>query len=358
MFTITNTHVCDLETLTKTFEEIELKEIKQLRIDGWIVGSQLKEKFLELLSNASTLNTLYLVCDNYGMLETCSLALIQNKNIDFLILSQLFDHKKAKMFFGNLQKTKITKLHFVYFRFYYSDALKEFTDYLKETKLTYLFCEGDCYDGDRVIDALQENKHLRKLILSGIRTNYTNNLDSLAKIISYNTITQLSFDGFPRNQDHSKFFLALKSNSSLTYLSLDSGNINDEDLVLLSDSLVNSNLKYLVITHHSKEEARTGHSRYLSSFLTQSKSLIRLTINKCKLDDVYLKSLIESLKSNTTVVKLDLSATQLENNAIPILEELVKSNPRITKIKLDFNNFDKNLIKNHPILKLQKKGKK
>lgn len=213
----------------------------------------------------------------------------------------------------------------------------------------------------RAAKALAENKHLKRLDLSGsdmnlqavtalataLQKNKTLNtlhlnwsippegLHTLSKTLETNR--SLIKSGLADNKITDKHLqpltVALQKNRTLTSLGLARNPLGDKGIELLSKALENSpclaklNLADTGITHQG--------IKHLVSLLKNNQSLTELDLSHNPFDIDSIKMLTEALKKNRTLIKLHLTLDVKDDKSYTALADLLKENTTITSLNLE-----------------------
>ena len=264
----------DLKIICNKLKDNNL--ITSLKFNGFynvdITVNQIKI-LCELLENNSYITKLNM-CDNHigdEELKTLSEALKVNKSINILWLdSNLFE------------KEGIIAL---------SEALKV------NTTLTDLSLWGNKFNTGLITlnEALAKNKSIIKLDLSYL-TSFNNILKTYINI-NYSDEINFKLKWIQSLSD------ALKVNSTIEELSLNSNNIHDDEFIILSEALkVNNTLTELNLIENDIGKGIKTLCKYLNN---SNINTLDLSMNCIGLKDLNLLS--ETLKTNTTLTDLKLN---------------------------------------------------
>jgi Ran GTPase-activating protein (RanGAP) involved in mRNA processing and transport len=138
---------------------------------------------------------------------------------------------------------------------------------------------------------------------------------------------------------------ALKLNSHLTHLNLESNNFADTDKFYKITLLLKSN-KILKSLNLSKCNLTEQHAEHLSEGLSENSGLLNLYLSKNKLMTKGAIEIFDSLVNEEWTLRLlDLSHNQLSDGSIPSLWRFIDSTSTLQKLNLSSNTFSELLGK-------------
>ncbi|KAF9565977.1 hypothetical protein EC968_003976 [Mortierella alpina] len=148
-------------------------------------------------------------------------------------------------------------------------------------------------------------------------------------------ICKLSIE-VPRGSIDAKRVMALaevlKTNRTLTALSLRGNSIGDDEGQALAEALkINSTLTTLDLTGNSIGE---NGAQALSKALKINATLTTLNLGANSIGDNGVEALSEALKTNTTLTTLDLGDNSIGDNGAQTLAETLKTNKTLTTLNL------------------------
>lgn len=292
-------------------------------------------------------------------------ALKRNKNITHLSLISLNIESIQKLaaLLENHQ-IQLTSLSFALHE--YDNQINEKTTEIlsialkKAHPLTELSLYGHKISA-RAAKALAENKHLKKLDLSGsdmslqavtalasaLQKNKTLNtlhlnwtippegLQALSKTLENNRSIMKS--GLADNKITAKHLqpltIALQKNRTLTSLGLARNPIGDDGIEMLSKALENNQC----LTKLNLADTGTGHRglQHLMSVLKNNQSLTELDLSNNPIEVDSVRMLTEALKNNQTLTKLHLTLDIKNDESYTALANLLKENTTLTTLNLE-----------------------
>lgn len=177
-----------------------------------------------------------------------------------------------------------------------------------------------------------------KLFLKG-KSRVKVNFDMLQKLMIYDSSNgQIGNRTTDKTKIWEFFFEALKENSSVNWLELESNSLEEIGAVSsLTRCLVeNTSITWLDLSSNSISQ---DGIKLIASALLRNKSISVLILNKNRIDSNSGFLLAESLKYNTSITKLYLNSNKLGNDGIFYLSNSLKNNTKITHLSLNNNRI-------------------
>ena len=123
----------------------------------------------------------------------------------------------------------------------------------------------------------------------------------------------------------------------LTELNLVNKKINDDYLKILLEALENNNVIYRL----NLGENRITHTgaQYLADMLNKNETIIDLRVNNNKIGDGGGKVLMRAVRDNRTIIKIDLSNCGMASEGASWVGNALKFQPTLASIKLNGNDL-------------------
>ena len=128
---------------------------------------------------------------------------------------------------------------------------------------------------------------------------------------------------------------ALKNNTVLTFLNLDTNNIEDSGAAAISEALkANTALTWLYLRNNMIGDSGAAA---IAEALKTNTALTRLWLQNSTIGDSGAAAIAEALKNNTALTMLHLGSNNIGNSGATAIAEALKSNTALAKLDLDNN---------------------
>lgn len=184
----------------------------------------------------------------------------------------------------------------------------------------------------------QPNLDQMKLFLKG-KSRVKVNFEMIQKLLQLESLkTQSCNQITDKTKVWELFFEALKENSSVSWLELESNSLEEIGAVSsLTQCLVdNSAITWLDLTSNAISQ---DGIKLIASALLRNKTVSVLILNKNRIDSNSVFLLAEALKYNVSITKLYLNSNKLGNDGAFYLSNSLKNNNQITHLSLNNNRI-------------------
>ncbi|CAF1031253.1 unnamed protein product [Adineta ricciae] len=184
-------------------------------------------------------------------------------------------------------------------------------------------------------DALKHNQTLTKLILRVDREK-----KEWYDCFSYQSKSSPSTNCENRISEEGTKYLAdaLETNKTLRNLDLSGNRTGDAGVKYLANSLQKNQLKELILANQYKNyQIGDLGAQYLADALKQNTCLTKLDLSSNQIGDTGAQYLADALRNNQTLITLNLESNLIQNTGLEYLHNALKDNQTLKELKLAKN---------------------